>query len=183
MTEVAIRCPDCRKQLAAGETKCRCGWVLRVGSTTPSDAPRVKCQRCPELARVRRGDQVLCFSCEADLRHEESRKFCEANGLRTIDEMREFCKQKARTFGHHTFERWCDGMTQRTVDIIERMDGTDSKTLERLRDAGVIDGRNKLIPLGEAREIAKEARMRERAKAIVEMQDRKVIEGGTGTVA
>lgn len=134
--------------------------------------PLMPCGRggCKNPAQTKFNDRWLCFGCRNDLKSEESRKFCEAKGLRTIDEKREYCKSLARTFGRGpTFEEWAQRMTQHTVDLIERMDGDRSKTLERLRAAGVIDGRNKLIPL-EARKIAADAYAADRARLICEQR-------------
>lgn len=130
------------------------------------------CERChagraTNIIKERR----LCDSCQADLRHEESKAFCDRMGLRTIDEMREFCRQRARTFGRGiSFEQWSKTITQRTVDIIAVTGGrSDEQCLERLRAVGAIDGRNKLIPL-EGRQVAADAHRAERARLICETE-------------
>lgn len=112
----------------------------------------------------------VCESCRADMRHEEARKFCESRGLRTVDEMRAYCRDQAKKFGRGpTFEDWAKNITQKTVDIAERMWGSDNDLLTRLRAEGAIDGRNKLIP-AEARAVAKAAYLAERARQVVAAQ-------------
>lgn len=112
----------------------------------------------------------LCEPCETEQRQRASTAFCESQGLRTVEAKREYCKRLARSFGRGpSFETWAKNLTQSTVDLIERMDGRDSKSLERLRGAGVIDGRNKLIPL-DARKVAADAYLAERARLIAQAE-------------
>jgi len=155
-----------------------------AGAPVQHSIARVRCERCPNDAKVIREGRSLCVPCDDDLRHEKAREFCERKGLRTVDEMRAFCRDMAKRVGRgQTFEAWCDGMKQLTVDRILVMDGPNSSTLARLRDAGVIDGNHRLIPPGEARRIARDAVMQDKARAIVEMATREAIPGGTGEVA
>lgn len=112
----------------------------------------------------------LCEPCEVEQRQRASNAFCEAQGLTTVEAKRDYCKRLARSFGRGpSFETWAKNLTQTTVDLIERMDGRDSKSLERLRSAGVIDGRNKLIPL-DARKVAADAYLAERARLIAQAE-------------
>lgn len=172
----ATICLECRGSLPPGASKCRCGAAVPAAAQAQADRSFVKCDRCPNAARNRVGDRNLCLTCQDDIRHEEARKFCEQHGLKTVDEMREFCRVQARTFGRPSFETWAANMKQKTVDLIAIMDGPESKTLDRLKDAGVIDGRNKIIPAGEAREIAKQARRAERARVICELQAKALVQ-------
>lgn len=161
-------CPDCDGTLAPGAMRCRCGWVQqRMGQVvTPHVVP---CDECGKPTR-RVGARLICGDCEAAERQAGSKKFCEEHGLVTREDMVAFCKKRSRSFGGGpSFETWTKNMTQGTVDIIERMDGQQSKALDRLRVAGVIDGRNKLIPL-EARKTAAEAHAAERARLVVQAQ-------------
>lgn len=137
--------------------------------------PLLPCGRggCKNPAKVKVAERWVCFACRDELRSDESRKFCEARGLRTVEEMRAYCKEKARSFGRAgSFDAWTKNMTQSTVDIIRRLDGARSPTLDRLLEAGVVDGADKLIPFGHARQIAREARLAERARAICELQEK-----------
>lgn len=129
----------------------------------------VPCDTCGKPAR-RVGVKLICAECETAERQAAADKFCAEHGLVTIEDKVAYCKKLSRTFGRGpTFEQWANRLTQSTVDMIERMDGSTSRTLERLRGAGVIDGRNKIIP-PEARRVAAEAYAAERAHIIVERE-------------
>ena len=148
------------------------GQVAKLEREAAQQIALMPCGRggCKNPARTKFADRWVCFACRDDLHAEESKKACEAKGLRTVDEMRDYCKRMARTFGRPSFDTWAKNMRQETVDLIERIDGQDSKSLERLRAAGVIDGRNKLIPL-DARVTAAKAYRAERARLIVEQRE------------
>lgn len=107
-----------------------------------------------------------CQGCFDRERHEASEKRCAELGLVTVEQKREYCRKLARShlFGRPSFERWAATITQKTVDLIAlQAAGQPDPCLDRLRAAGVIDGRNRLIPAGEAREIAAEAHRMARA--------------------
>lgn len=103
-----------------------------------------------------------------ELRAEQARakaeEFMRANGLKTTDEARAFVMRQMRMlFRQGTdkslFERWCDAMKQVTVDWLVLDDGRDGRrALERLRDAGVIDEVNRLIPKEQREAAAAQAR-------------------------
>lgn len=174
MTAVAyLVCPDCNTGLQPGAAKCRCGWIMPGRTAETASRPVVFCdgEGCDKPATNRVGDQNLCADCQASIRRARSEAFCHEQGLRTIDEMRAYCRRLARKgFNGVSFDGWARNMTQRTVDLIA-INGavSDERCLERLRAAGVIDGRNKLIPF-DAREVAAAAHRAERARMIVERE-------------
>jgi hypothetical protein len=132
-------------------------------------APLAYCRSVGCEQRVRTG-RAHCEACEVEQRHRESEAFCREHGLTTIEEKRAYCARMAKRFAPPSFERWAATITQKTVDIIERLSGKDvDRTLERLRAAGAIDGRNKVIPT-EARATAAEAYRAERARRICEVE-------------
>lgn len=57
--------------------------------------------------------------------------------------------QRAKSDNRTPFERWADNITQRTVDCIANAGEKDNDCLKRLRELGVIDERNRLIPKNE----------------------------------
>lgn len=108
-------------------------------------APRPKCDTvgCAQYAAPGRTN---CEECAGRIRHEASEAFCEAKGLRTLDEKREFCRRLVRGWTPPSFEQWADNITQRTVDLIAIHAGhSDKRCLERLRNYGVIDQNNRVI--------------------------------------
>lgn len=163
-----MNCPDCKAALTFDPSKCRCGWKAAARLVSVA-APAAFCATVGCEQRCMPGHR-LCGSCEVEQRHRESEAFCREHGLTTVEEKRAYCARMARRFAPPSFERWAATITQKTVDIIERLGGKDvDRTLERLRAAGAIDGRNKVIP-PEARATAAEAYRAERARQICEMQ-------------
>lgn len=139
---------------------------------------------CEQRAVTMVGDRKLCQSCQDEIRRRKSAGYCKAEGLNTVAEMRAHCLRLARRFAEPSFERWCKVMSQKTVDWIALHNGKDDeKCLERLRAAGVIDGRNKIIPL-EGRTVAAAAYRAERARLICkvdqELKARGVVEREPG---
>lgn len=136
--------------------------------------PLLPCGRggCKNPAKTKVNDRWVCFPCRDDLKSEESRKFCEAKGLRTIEEKREYCKRLAKKFGRGPgFEGWARNIKQAAVDFLVRDYSNGSRdALERLRACGAIDGSSKVIPL-EAREVAADAYRAERARLIAQTQE------------
>lgn len=141
----------------------------RATATKPSDlSAALKTQRycatvgCEGLALAYSPN---CANCDARIRHEKSEARCRELGLVTVEDKRAYCLRMAKSFGRGpSFETWARNITQRTVDLIAlQAAGTQDTCLERLRSVGAIDGRNKLIPVGEAREIAAEAYRMEKA--------------------
>jgi hypothetical protein len=134
--------------------------ALEREAATAQQIPLLPCGRggCKNPAKVKVAERWVCFACRDELRSDESQKFCESKGLRTIDEKRDYCKRMARSFGRSlSFEGWAKAIKQEAVDFLARDDSTGSReALERLKAEGAIDGRNKVIPL-EARAVAKEA--------------------------
>lgn len=146
----------------------------REAAASAQQAQLMPCGRggCKNPARTKFNGRWLCFDCRNDLKSEESRKFCEAKGLRTVDEMRAYCRDTARKIGQGvSFETWAKNITQKTVDIIARGGArSDEACLERLRAAGAIDGRSRVIPQ-DARAVAKAAYLAERARLIVQTEE------------
>jgi hypothetical protein len=92
-------------------------------------------------------------------RKAEAEQFMRENNLHTTDDCRSFvirkAKQLMRVNDRGLFERWCDNMKQVTVDWLVTGGWRDDKlALERLRDAGVIDEANRLIPPKDREEAA-----------------------------
>lgn len=141
-----MNCPDCGFTIKEDATKCRCGWVKpAAGGYVVAGEPRPICRTvgCRELALV---GKPLCDGCDERIRQERSTAFCEAKGLRTLDEKREFCRRLVRGWTPPSFEQWADTITQRTVDLIAIHAGhSDKRCLERLRNYGVIDQNNRVI--------------------------------------
>lgn len=152
--------------LKGGTNAARALEALHERPVTPCDGAG-----CLQAAFSRVGASNLCLECQAAERRKVSEQFCAERGLDTVEAKREFCKTLARKFGRGpSFEEWARSITQKTVDIIERMGGKDvERTLDRLRAAGAIDGRNKVIPM-EAREVAAAAHRAERARLICETE-------------
>lgn len=148
----------------------------RALETPPGQPARVDCDNCAaEPSMVRIGGKNLCLACEQRVRLAEAREFCKSKGLDTVEKQRDYCRRLARSFGHRPtaggFQRWADTITQHTVDWMLRM-GTksDEQAIERLRAAGAIDGRNRVIPK-EARAVAADAYRAERARQIAKVQE------------
>lgn len=138
-----------------------------------TEAPKVFCDApgCENRAFNRVAGRNMCRACLESEHRERAAEACKARGLNSIAEMRAYCMRLAKSFVEPSFERWCKNMRQETVDIIARGGSTtDEKCLERLRAAGVIDGRNKLIPL-EARAVAADAHRAERARVICKVEE------------
>lgn len=112
-----------------------------------------------------------CENCETRVRQEKSEARCRELGLVTVEDKRAYCRKLARSFGRGPiFETWAKNMRQSTVDRLALMAaGQEDQCLERLRSIGVIDGRNKLIPL-EAREVAADVYRQDRARELVKLQ-------------
>lgn len=126
---------------------------------------------CEQRAFSRVGNKNLCRGCQDEIHRRSTEEFCKANNLNTGAEMRTYCMRLARQWSEPSFDRWCRTMTQRTVDILVRSAGlSDQQALDRLRRAGVIDGNDRLIPAGDARKIAAEAHVQERARRICETE-------------
>jgi len=92
-------------------------------------------------------------------RKAEAEQFMRENNLHTPEDCRAFvirkAKQLMRVSDLGLFERWCDNMKQVTVDWLVTGGGKDDKlALERLRDAGVINEANRLIPKEDREEVA-----------------------------
>lgn len=139
-------------------------------ATAPRVPARPRCDGvdCQNFAAPGRTN---CVDCATKIRQAASEAWCEAHGLRTAEQKRDYCRRMAGgIFRTASFDTWAKNMTQKTVDLIVINGGpTDEHCLERLRVAGVIDSGNKLIPL-EGREIAAAAHRAERARLICERQ-------------
>lgn len=105
--------------------------------------PRVSCayDLCLNPAMARVNSANLCrvhydFQAERD-----AELFCDAQGLITVEDKREWCRKHMKTFGRTGFHEWAARLTQKDVDLLARL-GL-ARTLEKLRDRGVInaDGR------------------------------------------
>jgi len=112
----------------------------------------------------------LCEACYEAVRSAEVKASLEARGLKSVEDCKAYCRRMAKKVLHGapSFERWAESMTQATVDVIVTMrTPSDVRLLERLRSIGVIDEKDKLVPLAEraARRGAIEALEKERRAA------------------
>jgi hypothetical protein len=123
--------------------------------------------------------QRLCQACDERERNEKAMASNRARGLTSVDEMRAYCRRmlKRGLFGDRpSFERWAENITQGTVERLLLMGGKDDgRVLERLRNMGVIDEQNRVVPVDErgARRAALEAARkadRERIEAVLAAQ-------------
>lgn len=168
-------CPDCNQGLKAGAVSCRCGWTVpaqRADRVAEGDVPTVACDTpgCGGAAFCRVGDKNECRRCYEGNVNSHAFADCKARGLNTVDDMRDFCRRKAKELFRRPLsgEAWIENLKQPTVDLMQRM-GTESDLLviERARRACVIDASNKVIP------IAKRQALRDRrASRIKEERDR-----------
>jgi hypothetical protein len=96
---------------------------------------------CMQGATVRMetpsGRSNVCLGHFLFFAQSEAAIYCEANGLETVEQMREFCRQKMRSFGRRSFDDWASTIKQDTVTLMIRT-GAD-KALARLREGGYID--------------------------------------------
>lgn len=153
MGDVYDQCPRCSDDLKWGATSCHCGWKKRKRGEERGLPPRVPVQcahyDCPDDATIRvrtatgwanlcRGHYDLHWQREADA-------FCKAAGLNTIEQKRWFCMNGMASIGSLTPERWMETITQRAVDTIARS-GLDTRALDRMRERGIIDSENRVIP-------------------------------------
>lgn len=101
--------------------------------------------------------------------------FMKREGLATVEDCRAYIRKhaarmRAGSFGVQGFERWCEVMKQEAVDRMALMDTADDRrVLERMRDAGVIDEANRLVPHEKREEVAA-ARRAQRAQAEEELR-------------
>lgn len=120
--------------------------------------------------------RAQCEACEGRLRHERAVAWCEARGLKTVDDMRRYCARLARSIGRPPrFEVWAKNITQRAVDLMLISAGeSDKAALERLREHGAIDEANKVVPLEERAKRA-EARRALRQRMEEELKARGIV--------
>lgn len=118
----------------------------------------------------------LCEDCETEQHQRASEAFCEAHGLRTVEQKRAYCARLARSFGRAPrFETWAKNITQRAVDLMLINAGEgDKQALERLRDYGAIDEQNRVVPTEERAERA-QARKAQRERIEQELRERGVV--------
>lgn len=110
----------------------------------------------------------VCASCKDEEHRKKADAYIKAHNLNTAAECRQHCMALAKRWREPSFDTWARNMRQVTVDLMVRQQSTAA--LERLREACVIDGNNKVIPL-EAREIARKAAEQERARRVVKLQE------------
>lgn len=139
-----MKCPACSRRLKAESTVCVCGW-----NATPAPDSRPFCSTVGCEQRVKNGALGgKCEGCALRVLQLAADATCAANGLKTPEEMRAFVKRKLRGFGHGSFEHWASHIKQEAVDYLVRGASRDDlRTLERLREAGAIDEKNRAIPV------------------------------------
>lgn len=161
MGDVYNHCPRCSEDLPWGATSCKCGWKQRKRGEGKQIAKRVPVQcaydACPDDATIRiktsTGLANLCRGHYDAHWQREADAYCKSAGFNTIEQKRWFCTNGMAAIGSLTPERWMATITQRAVDIIARS-GMDTRALDRMREAGIIDSENRVIPPS-AREPAK----------------------------
>lgn len=114
-----------------------------------------------------------CNACALREHQERADARCRELGLDTPEKRRDYFHRQLKRvrvdLQKPTFERWCDAMTQHSVDMMVRLDWDES--LEKLRRACVIDAENKLIPL-EQRAAMLEEKKKERERFEAELKAR-----------
>lgn len=156
-----MRCPNqkCGRAIPDGSTgHPYCGWGM---------------QPDPETQRQRDYYEEKAL----EERRREAAAFMAEHGLKTQEDCRKFVREKFTEMRteQRGFEHWCRHMKQSAVDWIARGESKDDKRLlQRLRDCGVIDDQNKLIPLEERPPRAARIQM-ERMAVAAELEKRREV--------
>lgn len=93
-----VRCPGCEKSIPITASRCRCGWASEKASVRWVDCAFDTCRtRAIVRHRTPAGWANLCERHAMEINQERADDYCEALGLKTIAQKREWLRQNKPT--------------------------------------------------------------------------------------